>query len=335
MDRQGPVHDRNPALDFSKGVLVLFMVLYHWVNYFVGIEGSVYTYLRFIPPSFIFITGFLIANVYPARHGFSSAQVYRRLVVRGFKLLVLFTLLNIGANIAFARSYKGAMPGVDGFIRDAAIIFTSGNAKAAFAVLVPISYLLLLSAVIFFVCQAHKRAIPFICMGLFLGIVALDVHGLASLNLTLLGIGLLGVLAGMYPIEEVNAWVDHPFIVACLNVSYLFVISVWGTSYVLQAIGVCLSVMIIYLIGMKSAALGKRQQLIILLGQYSLFAYVAQIGLLQLLQRLLPYLSLHDWALWIISFFGAFVLTIITVRVVHQIRAKSYTADWLYRVAFS
>src|SRR5690349_11729639 len=52
---------RNPALDFTKGVLVLLMVLYHWINYFVTREGDLYRYLRFITPSFIFITGFLIA----------------------------------------------------------------------------------------------------------------------------------------------------------------------------------------------------------------------------------------------------------------------------------
>src|SRR5207302_5956026 len=46
---------RLPALDFTKGALVLFMVLYHWLNYFVSTEGDFYRYLRFLTPSFIFI----------------------------------------------------------------------------------------------------------------------------------------------------------------------------------------------------------------------------------------------------------------------------------------
>ena len=73
MDRQGNANNRNPALDYTKGVLVLFMILYHWINYFVGIEGPVYPYLRFIPPSFIFIAGFLLANIYPTKYGFSNS----------------------------------------------------------------------------------------------------------------------------------------------------------------------------------------------------------------------------------------------------------------------
>lgn len=48
---------RIPALDFTKGALVLTMVLYHWLNYFVGVTGYYYRYLHFLTPSFIFITG--------------------------------------------------------------------------------------------------------------------------------------------------------------------------------------------------------------------------------------------------------------------------------------
>ncbi|HEY1462593.1 MAG TPA: hypothetical protein VGF44_04170, partial [Terriglobales bacterium] len=50
---------RNPALDFTKGFLVLLMVVYHWFNYFVGPQAGVYKYIRFLTPSFIFITGFI------------------------------------------------------------------------------------------------------------------------------------------------------------------------------------------------------------------------------------------------------------------------------------
>ena len=55
------------ALDFTKGVLVLVMVLYHWLNYFIGSNGFFYRYLLFLPPSFICISGFLISRVYVSR----------------------------------------------------------------------------------------------------------------------------------------------------------------------------------------------------------------------------------------------------------------------------
>ena len=106
---------RNQALDFAKGILVLFMILYHWINYFVSIGGPVFRYLRFVPPSFIFVAGFLIANVYPAKYELGEIMVYKRLMVRGLKLLTLFTLLNVIANLLFVKSYGRVMPGLDGF----------------------------------------------------------------------------------------------------------------------------------------------------------------------------------------------------------------------------
>ena len=67
---QGAVEkSRNSALDFTKGALVLFMVLYHSLNYFRLDRGGPYlTYLRFLSPSFIFISGFLITHIYRSKY---------------------------------------------------------------------------------------------------------------------------------------------------------------------------------------------------------------------------------------------------------------------------
>ena len=123
MARQENSPARNPALDFTKGTLVLLMVLYHWINYFVSTQGPFYTYLRFITPSFIFIAGFLIGNVYPAKYGWGNPAAVQRLVIRGLKLLAMFTILNVAANVIFVSNYKGAMPGIKGFLQNASSIY--------------------------------------------------------------------------------------------------------------------------------------------------------------------------------------------------------------------
>src|SRR5262245_13312773 len=96
---------RIAALDFTKGALVLFMVLYHWLNYFVASQGEFYRYLRFLTPSFIFITGFLISNVYLSRYRISDPRLPRRLVQRGLKTLAIFIILNILIGFLFSQSY--------------------------------------------------------------------------------------------------------------------------------------------------------------------------------------------------------------------------------------
>src|SRR5689334_8721443 len=89
--------NRISALDFTKGALVLIMVLYHWINYFYGPSDN--RYLRFLTPSFIFITGFLISNVYLTKYGLSNPQLPKRLIQRGLKILGVFAVLNLTRNL--------------------------------------------------------------------------------------------------------------------------------------------------------------------------------------------------------------------------------------------
>src|SRR5262249_39457158 len=93
-----PTRGRIASFDFIKGPLVLVMVLYHWLNYFVGLQWSGYRYLRFLTPSFIFITGFLVSYIYLAKYSYDDPRLRRRLVRRGGKLLLLFVLLNVVAD---------------------------------------------------------------------------------------------------------------------------------------------------------------------------------------------------------------------------------------------
>ena len=54
---------RIAALDMTKGVLVVAMVIYHSFNYSQDYSLG-FRFLPFLPPSFILITGFLIARLY-------------------------------------------------------------------------------------------------------------------------------------------------------------------------------------------------------------------------------------------------------------------------------
>ena len=326
---------RNDALDFTKGTLVLFMILYHWFNYFVGVGGTVFTYLRFIPPSFVFLAGFIIANVYPAKYGLDSLVIYRRLIARGLKLLLLFTVLNVVANLGVTNSYRQAMPGLDGFLQDAAQVYIIGNVKAVFSILVPISYLMLISAIIFSLGRRTNTNLQWLFLW-FGGIaVILDLWGDWNSHLMLLGVGLLGVSCGFTSIEAIEKWVDHPYGLLALYVGYLTLLSLWGEDSLLQVLGVYLSVAVFYLLGMKKPCVNQIQEMVTLLGQYSLFAYLAQIALLQLLFRSLPYLNLDHTSLLIISFIAAYALTIGVVKTAHEARKRSPRVDLLYQTAFA
>src|SRR5271168_93738 len=100
-----PKPQRISALDFTKGALVLIMVLYHWINYFIGPQWEYYQYIRFLTPSFIFITGFMISNVYLSKYAAADPRLSKRLFTRGLKLMAIFLVLNLAR--AFVVSALG------------------------------------------------------------------------------------------------------------------------------------------------------------------------------------------------------------------------------------
>src|SRR6266496_1590699 len=158
---------RNPALDFTKGALVLIMVLYHWINYFIGPQWGYYDYLRFLTPSFIFITGFMVSNIYLSKYAVADLRLPKRLFTRGIKLLAIFLALNATrfAVIPILGTGKLVHDPLDPSNLFAA--FVSGNfpvvgAKlVSFSILVPIGYLLMLSGALMFVYRLYRHTFLF------------------------------------------------------------------------------------------------------------------------------------------------------------------------------
>ena len=83
----------------TKGVLVVAMVIYHSFNYSTDYTLG-FKYLPFLPPSFILITGFLISRLYFKPEVARDLTAHGRLLLRGFRLLLLFTLLNVATQAA-------------------------------------------------------------------------------------------------------------------------------------------------------------------------------------------------------------------------------------------
>jgi peptidoglycan/LPS O-acetylase OafA/YrhL len=332
---------RNPALDFTKGALVLFMVLYHWLEYFVSATGDFYRYIRFVTPSFIFITGFLISNIYLSKYEMSDPRLPKRLLQRGLKILAIFVLLNVVISLLFSQSYAGRILFTSFSVSNLVAIYVTGNTliegsgkAAAFYVLVPISYLLLLSAGLLILGRFFKNIFHLVFMLFLGGMLILNLTGRKSANLELLTIGLLGVLFGYVPIEKVNRVVRHPYMIVGAYLCFLLAIRIWDATYPLQVVGVCLSVTLIYLVGIKSGDLTRVRKYVDLLGKYSLLGYIAQIAILQVLYRSLRYVNLGTGTL-ILSFVLAFALTMISVEVVDRLRARSTVVDRLHKAVFA
>lgn len=330
---------RIPELDFTKGALVLIMVLYHWLDYFIGPQSEIFRYLRFLTPSFICVSGFLISNIYLSKYEIVDPRLPKRLGQRGLKLLGIFIVLNVAIRAVFENSYNGKI--LFGSLSSISAIFVSGNTlipgvgkAAAFYVLVPIAYLLLLSAGLVIVRRLYKYTfqVAFTCS--LLSVFILELIGLKNGNLELITIGLLGVMLGCVPMNKINNFVGHPYLIGSAYLLYTAAITLWNVVYSLQIVGVCLSLMLIYLLGKNDGEAGKARGHIMLLGKYSLVAYIAQILILQLLHRSFRVIGLAPGTL-AISFLAAIGLTLIAVVVVDRARTCSRTVDGLYKAVFA
>jgi hypothetical protein len=325
---------RITALDFTKGALVCFMVVYHSLNY-SAYNDLAFQYFSFLPPSFICITGFLLTNHYMPKYDSLGWKVLGRLISRGAKLVLIFILLNIGTKLTSAGHSISGEGSLGSYFSAWRQIFVEGNGRlVAFEVLLPIGYLLMLSPGLFWLQSISSWSVPGISVVLFLLCVLMEVKGISSTNLELLSAGVIGMSAGLASLERVNAVANRWLLLILLYAIYRFTSQFFAYSYVMQILGVCLSLLLIYAAGRYCGATGLWQREIILFGKYSLLAYIAQIAVLQVVTRFL----IHRGTQWI-GLAGLFLITLlITLLIVHVVgwmRRKQPLADQAYKLVFN
>jgi len=330
---------RIAALDFTKGALVIFMVLYHWLNYFVSPEGQYYRYLRFLTPSFIFITGFFVSQLYLRKYAPDDPRPLKRLFTRAMKLMVLFIVLNVSRAFVVPALGGGHIVKNPLSLQNMLAIFVSGNLSVAdgklvsFFILVPISYVLMLSGILIVPHRFYRYTFHVMCGLLLLSSLILRLIGSGSQYLELVTIGMLGVVIGFIPMPEIDRFVRHPYVLTLAYVLYTISITIWNVPFGLEIVGVCLTVMALYLIGTIDFQPSRIRQEVLLLGKYSLFGYISQIAILQILGAGLRHFNLGASRL-VISAIAAFALTVISVELVDRGRAYR-SIDKAYRAVFS
>jgi hypothetical protein len=325
---------RDAALDFTKGMLVLLMVLYHWLNYFVS-NDSFYRYIRFITPSFIFLAGFLVTNVLASRADRKSSVLAARLFMRGAKLLALFTLLNLGVAGLGLGGSPGGRAGLSGFIAGVPSTYLSGlGSTAVFFVLVPIGYTLMLSGLLHKARDLHRLGslVPTLLL-FFVGFGAI-LLGVRSPTLELIGSGLLGLILGsvlagrLHHLRRLWPWMLIAYVI------HLAAITAWGVPHALQLVAVCLNLWLLYCLAGLLQPSSATARLTSLVGQYTLLGYVGQIAILQLLAisfRLVDFGSVEP----ALALVAALLLTVAAIATTDFLRRRARPVDSLYRLVFA
>jgi len=326
---------RDSALDFTKGALVLLMILYHSLNHFLGPQGDYYRYLRFITPSFIFITGFLAGNIYLSNRQPGESKFHARLAQRGVKLLVLFTLLNLAAITAFSRNFQDAVVQIRHFVESGWSVYVTGNyPPAQFWVLVPIGYTLAFSSFLLVPCQRYWYFVHGVCVALLLAVGASHLIESPSATLELFTIGLLGVLVGRISAKKIQALVERTLPLLAIYLFYLVAITIWGACYPVQIAAVCANLLLIYKLGREAGDTRVLQRAVVLLGKYSLFGYIFHLAVVHVLSRMLLPSSGPMTRLAVAVALTA-MLTWLATETLDRLRRQWRGVDQLYKVALA
>jgi hypothetical protein len=318
-------------LDWTKGALIVCMVVYHAINY-SAFRPWAFRYLAFLPPSFIFITGFLVAQVYAARYDLDTWKPYARLAMRGLKLLILFVSLNVVHCIVLE---KGLVDGLWEFADRSEGIFILGNGRTGiFEVLLPIAYFLLFAPILLWVRSRNSAAIPVTTLVIFLLTQLLEIRGVSSKNLALLSAGFIGLAFGLIPMRYIERFARRWTPALLMYAAYRFCSLHWDERYAVQMFGAVATLLLIYCCALSLEAIPGIMSAVVRLGQYSLLAYLAQIALLQGVVKIMGGRPTH-WSGVVLAGVATAGLLHVVVIASDYARRTSRAADKIYRAVFA
>jgi hypothetical protein len=307
------------------------MVVYHAINY-SAFRPLAFRFLAFLPPSFILITGFLVGQVHASKYDLNSWKPYARLLVRGIKLLVLFIVLNVGLCVVRERNlYQGMFD----FAEHSSTIFFSGNGRAGiFEVLLPIAYFLVLAPALLGLRSRLGHSTAICAAAVFLFCIGLETIGNPLKNLDLLSAGIIGMALGSVPIGIIDRLANNWVMVLLLYVLYRLSSHFLGDRYAVQTLGTVISILLLYCCALHLKTRNWLGRQMVTFGRYSLFGYLAQVAILQVIVTISGGMPDRWPGLLIV---GAVTTTLLLglVRALHHLRQQGRVVDTIYKSVFA
>ena len=311
----------------------MVMVVYHAMNYFSAASPEYYGYLRFVNGSFVFLSGYAIALFRPDPAMALSPAKSRRLVLRGLKLLLLFTVLNLLIGMLGLTSYKNVEFGVARYLSSAFNVYVVGDSNAmAFRILVPIAYVIALSP-LYMAWPSLSRLL--IAATMLMAATYTLFADVVAPNTFFLLIGLVGLCFGLETAQyfriRVRSWV--PIVLGIgLSVATMNLLSANALAY---CAGIALVLKLVYEAARNIGIDRRAPRLVELAGQYSLLCYIVQIAILHVLRRLLPNAQpLNGLELFAICALTAALLSLLCLSLA-RMRKHTKWLDAAYRFVFS
>jgi hypothetical protein len=330
------MNDRDLNLDFVKGFLVVCMVIYHSISCFttLGYDGT--KYVRFVTGSFIFISGYIVAVFYSKKFGLNKKIVCKKLILRGLKLLLIFTFLNIIINLSGLQSHKVVKFDIALYLLNLKDIYIDGNSiYAVFQILVPIAYLLILSPLFLLF---HKW-IKTILITVFLLLSAYAILNIIFFNLYGLIIGLVGLSLGLLRITHELYCIRRKIIIIFIFCICILLMKFLDKNIITYMMGVIIILKLVYDFSKTQDLTKYFNKLMVMLGQYSLISYIMQIFFLQSIYQLFIEqrfgLGYEAFVILVITNIFTNIFLVLVCLVLERLRSEFEFVNKSYKLIFS
>jgi hypothetical protein len=324
--------ERVVALDWLKGVLVVFMVVYHSINY-SGYTAA-FRLMAFLPPSFILITGLLLTNSYLSRYKATDRQLHQRLLIRGAKLVLLFIALNVGLVLLRNAGDGQALTALGELAaRWREIFFAPSERITSSSILLSIGYVLLVASPLLLLHWIKPWLLPVLATILVAACFSSELNQALNYHLAMITFGIIGMSLGTMRLSRLEWFARRWILILPAYCVYRLCSYFFTEIYPIHLMGTVLSLSILFGLALKFSQEGFAYRQCVLLGRYCLFGYIFQLVVLQGLRTALP--TADPVASFIIRTLVTLVLTWLGTVVIEKLRQATHAFDVTYKWVFA
>lgn len=326
--------ERVAALDWLKGALVVFMVVYHSLNYSGGYIGTAFRLMAFLPPSFILITGLLLTNSYLSRYKATDPQLHQRLLTRGAKLVLIFVVLNVGLVLLRNAGNGQALAALGELARRwTEVFFAPSERITSSAILLSIGYVLLLASPLLLLYCIKPWLLPLLTAVLVAACCFFEWNQALNYHLAMITFGVVGMCLGMIPLGRLEWFARRWIFILPAYGLYRLCSYFFSELYPIQLMGTVLSLAILFGVALMFSQTGFAYRQCVLLGRYCLFGYIFQLIVLQVLRVVLP--AADPTASFILMTLITLLLTWLATVAIEKLRQTAQVFDVTYKWVFA
>jgi hypothetical protein len=255
----------------------------------------------------------------------------------------LFTVLNLALSAFGVTNYRQVTFGLADYLNQLGRTYGSGDApQIAFRILVPIAYVLMLSG-LFLLSAGWQKLL--IALTFSAALLHSAVASSLPPNVFFLLTGLMGLALGLTlqwwlktPTFEVLAIRPRALAVMVSGVGFVALASVMNTlssNVLAYSVGLGLMLALVYGVAKGCNPNAALYRATVLLGSYSLVAYVGQIGYLFLLHRALRGAGLAPALALVLAFISTCVFLWVGCKFLEALRHRSRLVEQTYRMVFA